>query len=145
MRYEVPRIDVMVVRDGRPIRCTTPETAAEVARQACCEPDPTVERFAVLHLDGQSQIRGVQVVAQGGATNLVLKAREVFKGAIVAGATAVVLAHNHPSGTRLPSAEDKAMTRALFEAGEVVGIPVVDHVIVTEDGRSYSFMEHGLI
>jgi len=145
MRYEVPRIDVMVVREGRPIRCSTPDTAAEVARQACCEPDPTVERFAVLHLDARSQVRGVQVVAQGGATSLVTKAREVFKGAIVAGATAIVLAHNHPNGSRLPSAEDKEMTRALVKAGEVVGITVVDHVIVTEDGGSYSFMEHGLI
>lgn len=76
--------------------------------------------------------------------------REVFREAIACGASAVVLAHNHPSGDPTPSAEDIRLTRELVAAGKVVGIPVLDHVILgraeTAGGRSYvSLREAGLV
>ena len=70
-------------------------------------------------------------------------AAEVLKPAIVAGAHAIILGHNHPSGDPKPSREDLAMTRTLREAGDLLGIQVLDHVVVTEDGASWSMLERG--
>ena len=143
MKYEIPTIQIHVVRDGAPIETRTPDVAAKILRQICCADDPTVERFAVLCLDGASQVRSAPVVAMGGRSAICLKAADVLKPPIIAGASAIVLGHNHPSGDPKPSHEDLAMTRTLMAAGKLVGIQVVDHVIVTDNGRSYSMSNHG--
>lgn len=70
--------------------------------------------------------------------------REVFRDAIVKGAAAIIVAHNHPSGDEAPSREDRETTRRLQEAGRIIGIPVLDHVIVARGG-SFSFRERGLL
>jgi DNA repair protein RadC len=69
-------------------------------------------------------------------------AREVFRAAVQEGASAVILVHNHPSGDPRPSPEDRTVTRQLAEAGNLVGIPVLDHIIVG-DGRYVSMAEEG--
>ena len=71
--------------------------------------------------------------------------RETFKFAILAGAASIALAHNHPSGDPTPSKEDIDLTRRMEEAGRLVGIEVVDHVIVTLDGAWISLKEQGLM
>ena len=72
--------------------------------------------------------------------------RNAFKSAILANAAAVILAHNHPSGDTTPSREDKEITKRLREAGDILGIKVLDHVIVdTDSGISFSFVESGLL
>ena len=70
--------------------------------------------------------------------------REVFRSAIAEGAAAIILLHNHPSGDPTPSPEDRSVTQQLAEAGKVVGIPVVDHVVIG-DARYTSFVEAGLL
>ncbi len=99
------------------------------------------EGFAVMHLDSRGRVRSAEVVSIGSLNATIIHPREVFKAAILANANAVILAHNHPSGSALPSEEDIAVTDRLRDAGRILGIEVLDHVIVTE--RDYLSMRKG--
>ena len=94
-----------------------------------------VEAFWALLLDGRHRLRLVRRVSLGTLTASLVHPREVFRDAIRCGAGAVAVGHNHPSGDPEPSPEDWAVTRRLHRVGELVGIPVVDHLIVT--GRAW--------
>jgi DNA repair protein RadC len=98
------------------------------------------EHIAVLALDARRRIQAAQMVSQGCLTSAMAHPREVFRVAVKLGAAAIVVGHNHPSGDPRPSPEDHALTRRLREAGEVLGIPLLDHVIVGE-GRAFSYAE----
>jgi len=106
---------------------------------------PDVEQLWVLSLDGRNGLRGLRCVARGGRHGCAVTAREILCCALGDAASAIVLAHNHPSGDPTPSDEDVAMTRAVARAGDVVGIPVLDHVIVTASGRYASLLDQGLL
>jgi DNA repair protein RadC len=69
--------------------------------------------------------------------------REICQAALLANAGAVIVGHNHPSGNPSPSPDDFALTRRLARAGDVIGIPMLDHIIVGHDGRYFSFHEKG--
>lgn len=88
------------------------------------------ETFWSLLLDGKQRLRLLVPVSAGTLTASLVHPREVFRGAIRAAAAALIVAHNHPSGDPEPSAEDLAVTERLREAGEVLGIPLQDHVIL---------------
>ena len=102
------------------------------------------EHFVVLMLDGRNRVVGESQISQGTLTASLVHPREVFRPAVSAAAAAIVLVHNHPSGDPSPSAEDQRVTQRLVEAGEIVGIRVVDHVVVAEGGF-YSFQENDKI
>jgi len=104
--------------------------------------DVACERFLVLLLDGRHRVLGEATVSQGTLTASLVHPREVFGPAIRRSAAAIVLVHNHPSGDPTPSGEDRSVTARLREAGELLGIRVVDHVIVAERGY-HSFEEAG--
>jgi DNA repair protein RadC len=105
--------------------------------------DAPAERIAVIYLNGQNEIVGVECVAMGGGSGCTVTLPEVFRGSIVAGAPAIIIGHNHPSGNPEPSGEDLFMTRGLVNAGSVLGIHVLDHIIVTRDpSRWVSIREH---
>lgn len=105
-----------------------------------------VEIFWILALDAQHQIvRNAPIIIATGTVNAALvHPREVFRSAIVAGASAVILVHNHPSGDPTPSAEDRAITEQLVAAGRVLDIPVHDHIVIGR-ARYVSFAESGLL
>ena len=88
------------------------------------------EQFIILHLDAKNRIIKDDVVSIGALTGTIAHPREVFKSAIKESAHSVILVHNHPSGDPTPSNEDLKMTERLFEAGEILGIKVLDHVII---------------
>ncbi len=98
------------------------------------------ERFFVLLLDGKHALRRIELVSLGTLTTSLVHPREVFRPAVRAAAAAVVCAHNHPSGDPEPSAEDVEVTRRLLDAGKLLGIPVLDHVVLG-DGRFVSLRE----
>lgn len=77
-------------------------------------------------------VRGV-LVSIGTATSALASPREVFQRAVLTGAISIVVSHNHPSGTTDPSYEDTVVTRRLRDAGQILGIPILDHIIVTSD------------
>jgi len=88
------------------------------------------ETFHVLLLDGKHRLLRRQRVSEGTLTSSLVHPREVFGPAVREAAAAVIVAHNHPSGDAEPSAEDLAVTRRLIEAGRILGIPVLDHVVI---------------
>jgi DNA repair protein RadC len=102
------------------------------------------EVFKVLLLDSGSRRIRECTVSQGTLNASLVHPREVFKAAIDHVAASVVLAHNHPSGDPSPSAEDRVVTDRLVEAGRIVGIPVLDHVVFAGD-RFISFAAEGWI
>lgn len=100
------------------------------------------ESLALLLLDIRLGLIALEVVATGTVAHVSVEPREVFAPAVTARASSVVLAHNHPSGDPQPSAQDIDFTRAMVEAGRVLGIEVLDHLIVS--ARSYySFRRAG--
>jgi len=92
------------------------------------------ERFLVVLLDGRHRVMGEVVVSQGTLTASLVHPREVFRPALREAAAAVILVHNHPSGDPAPSREDREITQRLARAGEILGVRVLDHVIVAEQG-----------
>lgn len=122
-------------------RFTSPGQVYELFRDLRYE---TKEHFLALHLDGKNRIACLDRVAVGSLNQCVVHVREVFKSAVLSSAAAVLLIHNHPSGDPEPSREDREITRRLKDAGDLLGIPVLDHVIVGEEGY-LSFVERGLL
>jgi DNA repair protein RadC len=104
----------------------------------------TKEMFITLHLDGKNRIICMDLVSQGSLNQSIVHPREVFKTTLLSNAAAVILVHQHPTGDPNPSSEDLAITRRLKEAGEIMGIKVLDHIIVG-DGEYLSFVERGLL
>jgi len=105
--------------------------------------DAPHERFLVVLLDGRHRLLRHELVSQGTLTASLVHPREVFRPALRESAAALVLVHNHPSGDPAPSAEDREVTARLVRAGELLGIPVIDHVVVAERGYT-SLRETGL-
>lgn len=124
-----------------PIKC--PGDAAHYLWNAGLQHE-SHEKFVVLLLNAKNQILRKEQIAEGTLTSTCVHPREVFATAIVNHAASLIAAHNHPSGDPAPSDEDTRLTQALQKAGEIIGIPVMDHVIIG-DGRYYSFKEHGLL
>ena len=102
------------------------------------------ECFSVLYLNTRNQPVGCEKVAVGGLNVAALQPREVFAPALSLGAAAVILAHNHPSGDPTPSPEDLAVTRHLQEAGRLLGVEVLDHLVVCAE-RFKSLREAGAL
>ncbi len=102
------------------------------------------EHFRILCLDTKSNVLKIETVSVGSLNASIVHPREVFKSAIRRSAAAILLAHNHPSGDPTPSKEDIDVTRRLWEAGEILGIKVLDHVIMG-DNKYTSLKEKGLI
>ena len=99
-----------------------------------------VERFGVVLLDQKQRVIRSLILSTGTADASVSHPRDVFRAAVLASATSVVVFHNHPSGDPLPSGADRLITRRLVDAGEVMGIEVMDHIIL--GSRTYfSFKE----
>ena len=92
------------------------------------------EHFVTLMLDARHQPIAYQVVSIGTATASLVHPREVFQAAVGVGACAVIVAHNHPSGNPTPSREDLEVTRRLIQAGEVIGIRLIDSVVAGDPG-----------
>lgn len=102
------------------------------------------EHFIVVLLDTRNRVMKTVTVHIGTLTMSVVGAREVFREAIREGASSIVVAHNHPSGNPEPSVEDKQITSKLVEVGQLVDIPVLDHIVLGE-GSYVSFVERGLL
>lgn len=106
--------------------------------------DRKQEHFLCVSLNGAHEVIASRVVSVGLVNKTQVHPREVFADPITDRASAVVLAHNHPSGDLTPSREDLQLTKQLQEAGETLGIDVLDHIIFNPKGH-YSFLEHGCL
>lgn len=122
-------------------RFTSPKQVYETFRFLMQE---TKENFVTLHLDGKNKVVCMDVVSIGSLNQSLVHPREVYKTACLSNAASIILIHQHPTGDPSPSQEDIAITRRLREAGELLGIKVLDHIIVGE-GEYLSFVERGLM
>ena len=146
LRVMKPVFSREVIREGMPAylatnRFTSPQQLYEMFKELVVE---TKEHFLALHLDGKNRIVCLDRVSVGSLNQSVVHVREVMKSALLSSAAAIILIHNHPSGDPSPSTEDMTITRRLKEAGELLGIPVLDHIIIG-DGEYVSFAERGLL
>jgi DNA repair protein RadC len=103
--------------------------------------DQEKEHFYVMHLDTRSRVNLVELVNIGTLTASLVHPRETFRRAVIHGSASIIVAHNHPSGAVDPSAEDTKITKLLFEAGNILGIMMVDHVIFSNK-MFYSFRDN---
>ncbi len=101
------------------------------------------EEFGAVALDVRGRLIRARVLATGSRDAVPVHPREVFGFAVEWGADSLVLFHNHPSGDPKPSRFDRALNRRLCDAGDLLRIPVVDHIVVAATGRYYSFLEQG--
>jgi len=103
------------------------------------------EHFVVLLLNSKNRLIGINTVSIGSLTSSLAHPREVFKPAILANAAAIIVAHNHPGGEPTPSQEDVEITKRLYAAAELLGIRLLDHIVLGDNGRWYSFQDDGVL
>ncbi len=149
-----------------PVKAVTLSAAFEIGRRIASSPvqqklkvtDPEVifqryepllghlqkEVFLILILNSANLLIRDVKISEGILNSSLVHPREVFKSAILETAASIVLMHNHPSGEAQPSREDKKITRRLVEAGQLLNIPVLDHIIIAR-GKYFSFKEAGFI
>jgi len=118
--------------------------AADVYRELAKYADRSQEYFLTITLDGASHIIQTRTVFIGTLNQSLVHPREVFADAIADRAAGIIIAHNHPSGTREPSRADMQITQRLKEVAKLVGIELLDHVILTKEGY-YSFSDEGVL
>ena len=141
--YRVPRYRVTLVCEESSSPSSVPiqtSTAAAALLRPCFE-GLDREQFVVCGLDAKHGVIGINVVSLGSLSLSIVHPREVFKALILMNAAAWLCAHNHPSGDIAPSREDVVLTKRLRDAGELLGITLLDHFIFGE--RYYSFADQG--
>ena len=103
------------------------------------------EMFLAITLNGAREPIKCHVTSLGTVNCSPVVPRDIFREAVADNACAIIVAHNHPSGSTTPSDQDIESTRQLIKAGELMGIQVIDHIIFTPQGNIYDFLEHGMM
>src|SRR3990172_1381556 len=145
MRAPIYRCEL--VRDETtkvPEICTTPAKSAALFREFI-GPGADKEHFVMAALDARHRVIGLSLVSLGTLSASLVHPREVFKPALLLNAAAIIVCHNHPSGDATASPEDRSTTRRLVEAGKLLGVMLLDHVILGENENYFSFRENGLL
>ena len=126
-------------------KISSPSKARDILEEVFELSELAEEVFILMCLDTKNKVTGLFKVSQGSLNASIVHPREVFKRALMQNSNAVILAHNHPSGDVTPSGEDISVTRRLQEAGDILDIKVLDHLIIGAGGRYKSFKEDGII
>ncbi|MBA1336499.1 MAG: UPF0758 family protein [Firmicutes bacterium] len=121
-----------------------PQAVHKAAREILLLHEKPEEHFCIICLNAKNRIAGVHTIAIGCLNSAIVHLWEVYKAAVLNNANSIILLHNHPSGDINPSQEDIKTTKRLVEAGEIMGINVLDHLIIGDDGYM-SFREGGLM
>lgn len=127
---------------------TNPLTVQEVLSKVLNsenEVDRMKEHFWVIGLSTRNAIQYIDLVSLGTLNASLVHPREVFRFSILKAVSSIILSHNHPSGDSEPSEEDLRITKRLVEAGKIIGIEVLDHIIIGDRDSFYSFKERGII
>ena len=146
--YRIPVYRVALVRERSLSQLQRPQIrgsydAAQVLAAYLADADR--EHLVVLMLNPKHRLIGINTVSVGCLTTSLAHPRELFKPAIVANAAAVIVGHNHPSDDPALSAQDTSLSHRLHAAGELLGIRLLDHVIIGEADRWYSFQDAGVL
>ncbi|MBZ9731171.1 JAB domain-containing protein [Salegentibacter sp. JZCK2] len=103
------------------------------------------ESFKLMLLNNNNRVKGIYTLSNGGITGTLVDLRILFAVVLKSLTTAVILAHNHPSGTLRPSHPDKSLTRKIKEAAVFFDIKVLDHLIINPEGNFFSFADEGIL
>jgi DNA repair protein RadC len=146
-RTRIPVYTITLKRSGSiaypTLKVVSSREAATLLWEVLAEVDR--EHFIALYLDQRHQCIGINTVSIGNLTNTLTHPREFFKGALLCNAAAVIAGHNHPSGIEEPSRDDLVLTERLYNAGRILGIPLLDHIIIGAPPRYWSAGDSGLL
>ncbi len=145
-QYKIPVLKVSMVKEGvlssEMHSVGNPRDTADLLMPMLRHEDR--EHLVAVLLDTKNKVLAVNTVSVGDLSSSIVHPREVMKPAIIAGAASIIISHNHPSGDPTPSPEDVTVTKRLIQAGEILGVEVLDHIIIG-DGVFVSMKERGLI
>jgi DNA repair protein RadC len=146
--YEVAEVELIykskVKASNRP-QITSSKEAYQVFLKAWDENKiEFVEQFKVLFLNKANKVLGIYDVSTGGVSGTVADPKVIFVAALKANCTGIIITHNHPSGNLKPSRQDEELTQKIKQAGQLLDIKLLDHIIVTTEGY-YSFGDEGLV
>ncbi len=140
LKYIVPEMRLALIKEpgANPLPVNCPDDL-----QKFVEPlrHYSEEYFIAFHLSATNTICNYQVISHGSLSASLVHPREVFKGALIANSHALIVAHNHPGGSLTPSREDLETTETLIKAGDLLGVKLIDHIIVSSNGLQ-SIREH---
>lgn len=140
-------VSLKMVKEGSILydvrKLSSPSEAAGLGRKFLDEADR--EQVIVCCLDNKNQPVSVNIVSMGTVNSSLVHPREVFKTAVLSNAASIILFHNHPSGDPEPSQEDINITDRIKEAGKILGIELLDHIIIGSENRFISFKEKNMI
>ena len=140
-KYEIFRRKVCEMQEG--FKASAPERVAEFLRNIGLASEEQ-EHLVALTLDAKNKITGYYTISIGTADNAVCHFRDLFRKAILLNSLGIILCHQHPSGECEPSGDDIRLTQGARQAGEILGIKLLDHIIVSDTGY-YSFVEKRII
>jgi len=151
MKKRIITYDVKLVKEESKlyemenVMVNSANAAGEMVELVCNLNDSTVEKFGIICLDTKNKVIGIHIINIGGLASCNVEIRGIFQRALLNNAMSIILFHNHPSGDPTPSPEDISITRKIAEAGDVMTIKVLDHIIVGDEGRYVSLAERGVI
>jgi len=151
MKKRIITYDVKLVKEESKlyemenVMVNSANAAGEMVELVCNLNDSTVEKFGIICLDTKNKVIGIHIIGVGGLASCNVEIRGIFQRALLNNAMSIILFHNHPSGDPTPSPEDISITRKIAEAGDVMTIKVLDHIIVGDEGRYVSLAERGVI
>lgn len=149
MLYNIPQVRLSYVNDFSgipPIRIACSQDAHRYIRDNF-EADKIchIESFYILLLNRNNKILGIQKVSEGGVAGTVVDPKIILQAALLANASGIVLAHNHPSGNLAPSHQDISITKKVKEGANFMDISVNDHIILNPEGDYFSFADMGMM
>jgi len=143
MKYIYPyRVSVVKEHTNRYPKLDSARSVKEIAQQFL--EDAATERMLVFFVDAKNRLTGFNEASVGSLNVSIVHPRDTFRAAVIQGASAVILAHNHPSGDPTPSREDREATKRMVQAGKILGIRVLDHIVIG-DNDYYSFADASML
>jgi DNA repair protein RadC len=141
-------VSIKLIREGSVLyseirKIGGPSDAAILGRRFLEDADR--EQLIVCCLDTKNQPQSINVASIGSLNSSIVHPREVFKAAILSNAASIIIMHNHPSGDPVQSQEDVNITKRLKEAGKIIGIELLDHIIIGSEGKYCSLKEEGIL
>ena len=138
----------MIIRENTKEKISNAQSVAKIL-SAILKTEDRIDRekehFWVIGLTTKNTVKFVDLVTLGTLTNTIVHPREVFRLAVLKGVASIIAGHNHPSGNHDPSEDDLMITKRLKEAGKILGIELLDHVIIGNNGGFVSLKEKGVI
>ena len=146
--FKLAEIEVIYSTKVKPsdrLKVVTSSDAAEAFRSAWKQSMEHKESFYALYMNRNNKVLGIHKISEGGLSGTLIDIRCIFQVALKANACSIIVAHNHPSGNRIPSESDKSITQKIKEAGKFLDIPLLDHLIMLPDEGYTSFADEGYL